>query len=170
MFFISLVHSVFAGTDISGTYVLQTPMSEIETQKKNALEKTVQSADWLYQIPLQMRLKDKPNICQRYIFEMEDSFFYVTCDALNTLKIPMSGKKEHLQRTIDGQVDEITVVFYQKEYIAYEIFSGQGSMYIEIHPSDSNVPKKITVSKTIKSSYFKVPYVVDMTYMLSSKL
>ena len=170
MFFVYLILSVFAQTDVSGTYILQTPMTEIETQKKNALEKTVQSADWLYQIPLQMRLKDKPHICSTYVFEKKDSFFYVTCDNLDPLKIPMSGKKERIQRNINGQIDEIEVLFYHNKNMAYEIFSGQGSMYIEIRPADSDStsqPQTITVSKAIKSSYFMVPYVVEMNYVLS---
>ena len=169
MFFVYLIHAVFAQTDVSGTYILQTPMTEIETKKKNALEKTVQSADWLYQIPLQIRLKDKPHICSTYVFETKESFFYVTCDNLEPLKIPMSGQKERIQRNINGQIDEIEVLFYHNKNIAYEIFSGQGSMYIEIRPDSNSTsqPPNITVSKAIQSSYFMVPYVVEMTYIPS---
>ena len=171
MSFVFLIHSVFATTDIFDTYVLQTSMKELEIQKKVALEKTIKSADWLYQFPLQMRLKDKPHICSTYVFETKDSFFRVTCDSLEPLTIPTSGKREKVQRKINGQIDEIEVIFYNNEYVAYEIFSGQGSMYIEIHTDDSSSSqtstKTLTVSKAIKSSHFSVPYVVEMTYVLS---
>ena len=103
---------------------MQTPMSELEKEKKTALERTVQSADWFYQIPISMRLKDKPHICETYVFEATETHFHVTCDSLQTLSVPISGKKEKIQRVINGKTEEIEVQFHSKEseYIAYEIF------------------------------------------------
>jgi hypothetical protein len=89
----------------------------------------------------------------------------ITCDSLETLVIPMSGKREQVKRILNGEMNEIDVRFYEQENLAYEIFSGGGSMYIEIRVLDQ---KKLTVSKSIKSSYFTEPYVVEMTYTIES--
>ena len=163
--FYVLIEDVFAGPDILGTYQLQTPKSELEKEKKTALERTVKSADWLYQIPISMRLKDKPHICETYVFEATETQFFVTCDSLETLIVPTSGNKEKIKRKINGKSEEIEVQFHSKEnqYIAYEIFSGGGSMYIDILLSENK--SKLTVSKSIRSSYFIEPYRVKMTYL-----
>ena len=164
-----LIENAFAGPNLSGTYQLQTPISELEKEKKTALERTVQSADWLYQIPISMRLKDKPHICETYVFAATETHFYVTCDSLETQIVPTSGNKEKIKRNINGKPEEIEVQFHSKEnqYIAYEIYSGGGSMYIDIRKSDnqSNTSEKLTVSKSITSSYFMEPYTVKMTYL-----
>ena len=107
-----LIEDVFAGLDLSGTYQLQTPMTELEKGKKTALERTVQSADWVYQIPISMRLKDKPHICETYVFEATETHFHVTCDSLQTLSVPISGKKEKVQRVINGKTEEIELQFH----------------------------------------------------------
>ena len=160
-----LIENAFAGPNLSGTYQLQTPISELEKEKKTALERTVQSADWLYQIPISMRLKDKPHICETYVFVATETHFYVTCDSLETLIVPTSGNKEKIKRNINGKSEEIEVQFHSKEneYIAYEIFSGSGSMYIDIRQSENQ--SALTVSKSITSSYFIEPYRVKMTYL-----
>ena len=164
-----LIEDVFASPALSGTYQLQTPMTELEKEKKTALERTVQSADWVYQIPISIRLKDKPHICETYVFEATETHFHVTCDSLQTLSVPISGKKEKVQRVINGKTEEIELQFHSKEseYIAYEIFSGGGSMYIDIRQSDkqSNASGKLIVSKSITSSYFMEPYTVKMIYL-----
>ena len=117
LYVIFFIEDVFAGPNLSGTYQLQTPMSELEKEKKTALERTVQSADWLYQISISMRLKDKPHICETYVLKQGKHIFTSPCDSLETLIVPISETKKNKKEISMGKQKKLKFNFIVKKRI-----------------------------------------------------
>ena len=158
MLIIMLKAALASPAVMNGNYILDEPLSAAQKRRSIALEKTLNSANFIVRAMASSRLENKPNICESYVFHQSNNKLEVTCDQQPNITVMLDGSPSRYPKP-DGSFLEV-IAKVDGDSITQEFAGSAGALTV----SWIFRGEQILVRKQLSSSYFTVPLVLELPY------
>lgn len=158
LWLLCVLSPIWAFSIEKGEYICVQSTEDLERRKQQALEKTLQSMNFLMRSMAESRLTGKPYMCRTYIIEPTENILRVTCDDKPVIEIRLDGTKTEYS-TKEGSYASIAKVDERQIFQTFD--AGKGGFSVTYIRTE----KGFDVVKSIFSSYLKESLTVRASYI-----